>query len=326
MMHGTGLKYFVEVARTGSLAAASQSLHVATSAISRQIAQLEGRMGVVLFDRMPRGMVLTQPGELLAQQVRRSMLEIDSLLTELSAERTRVAEVVHIGCTGTFAASCLPEVMADFVRDHSRARFVLRSGTAAMVERWVMDGEVDVGISHVTARSAAVNVVFSMPAPVHALLRRSHPLAQQRVLSLADVLDYPLALPEQGTSIRQLFDLACAAHDQQFGPVLVTDNAYFVRQFVAKTDGIALTSSVMARSLAVQDLLVTREVDEPMLNQLQVQVATMSGRRLSKVVSRFTEALQAGPAGLDCRDNADSAGTVRPRAVTYSSASNTVRI
>ncbi len=325
-MHGTGLKYFVEVARTGSLAAASQSLHVATSAISRQIAQLEGRMGVVLFDRMPRGMVLTQPGELLAQQVRRSMLEIDSLLTELSAERTRVAEVVHIGCTGTFAASCLPEVMADFVRDHSRARFVLRSGTAAMVERWVTDGEVDVGLSHVTARSAAVNVVFSMPAPVQALLCTSHPLAEQRVLSLSDVLDYPLALPEQGTTIRQLFDLACATYDRQFGPVLVTDNAYVVRQFVAKTDGIALTSAVMARSLAAQDLLVTREVDEPILNQLQVQVATMSGRRLSKIVARFVEALQVGPAGLDRRDNAGSEATLRPRAMGYPSACSTARI
>ncbi len=49
MLHGAGLKYFVEVARTGSLAAASQNLHVPASAISRHIARLEEKLGVRLF-------------------------------------------------------------------------------------------------------------------------------------------------------------------------------------------------------------------------------------------------------------------------------------
>ncbi|EIF78099.1 LysR family regulatory protein, partial [Burkholderia pseudomallei 354a] len=51
VLHGIGLKYFVEVARTGSLAAASQQLHVAVSAISRQIAKLEEQVGTPLFER-----------------------------------------------------------------------------------------------------------------------------------------------------------------------------------------------------------------------------------------------------------------------------------
>lgn len=300
MLHGAGLKYFVEVARTGSLAAASQNLHVAASAISRQIARLEEKMGVLLFDRLPRGMVLTQSGEVLAHHVRRSMLEIDTLLTEISSEHARrVGGVVRIGCTGTFAASCLPDVMADFLREHPLVRFIVRSGSAVTVDRWVAEGEVDVGVSHVTAKSPAVNVAFSMPAPVHALFRESHPLAEKRVLSLCDVLDYSVAVPEQGTTIRQLFDLCCETHGRHFGPVLVTDNVYVIRQFVAKTDGVAVGSLALARSLAAEEGLVARVIDEPILRQLRVQLATMSGRRLSKVVSGFIDALQHGPAGME---------------------------
>lgn len=299
------MRYFVEVARAGSLAAASQNLHVAASAISRQIARLEEKMGVLLFERMPRGMVLTQAGELLAHQVRRSMLEIDTLLTEISGEHARrVGGVVRIGCTGTFTASCLPEVMADFLCAHPSVRFVVRSGSAATVDSWVAEGEVDVGVSYVTTKSAAVNVVFSMASPVHALFRESHPLAAQRVISLGDVLAHPLAVPEHGTPIRQLFDLCCAAQGRYCGPVLVTDHADVVRQFVAKTDGIAVSSSLLARSLATQEGLVARAIDDPILRQLRIQLATMSGRRLSKVVSSFIEALRRGPGGLEHLESA----------------------
>ncbi|WP_043173162.1 helix-turn-helix domain-containing protein, partial [Burkholderia ambifaria] len=53
-LHGLALRYFVEVARTGSISDASARLHVAVSAISRQIAKLESELGAPLFERRPR--------------------------------------------------------------------------------------------------------------------------------------------------------------------------------------------------------------------------------------------------------------------------------
>ena len=50
-MHGIALRYFVEVAQAGSLSGASERLHVAVSAISRQIAKLEEQAGAPLFER-----------------------------------------------------------------------------------------------------------------------------------------------------------------------------------------------------------------------------------------------------------------------------------
>lgn len=61
-LHGIALRYFVEVARTGSISDASARLHVAVSAISRQIARLESDLGVALFERRPRGMSLSEIG------------------------------------------------------------------------------------------------------------------------------------------------------------------------------------------------------------------------------------------------------------------------
>jgi DNA-binding transcriptional LysR family regulator len=59
------LKYFAEVARTGSLRQASETFFVAPSAISKQISNLERELGAALFDRSPRGVVLTLAGQLL---------------------------------------------------------------------------------------------------------------------------------------------------------------------------------------------------------------------------------------------------------------------
>ena len=71
-LQDTALRYFLEVAQVGSLTEASVRLHVATSAISRQISGLEQTLGTPLFERQPRGMVLTAAGEILAVHARRS--------------------------------------------------------------------------------------------------------------------------------------------------------------------------------------------------------------------------------------------------------------
>jgi DNA-binding transcriptional LysR family regulator len=137
MLHGIALRYFVEVARTGSLAAASESLHVAVSAISRQISKLEQDVGAPLFERLPRGMVLTEPGVLLAEHARRTLLDADVVLGEISASEARGGKLVRIGCTEGFTRSFLPAALARHYAAFPNARYALRSGTPAQVEHWV---------------------------------------------------------------------------------------------------------------------------------------------------------------------------------------------
>ena len=59
-------RYFLEVVRTGSVTEAAHRLHVAPSAVSRQVAKLEESLGCNLFDRQARGMALTEAGQQLA--------------------------------------------------------------------------------------------------------------------------------------------------------------------------------------------------------------------------------------------------------------------
>jgi len=297
MVHSTALRYFAEVARTGSLAAASQNLHVAVSAVSRHIAQLERQIGASLFERMPRGMVLTRPGEVLAEHARRTLLEANAVLAEISTVHARARTVVRIGCDESFTVCFLPAVMADFHRKHPGARFVVRSSSPEIVEQWVETGEVDLGLTYSTRRAEAVDPVFTTKVPVEALLGIDHPLARRASLSLDDLLAYPLAVPERDAMVRRLFDARCAAEGKLFEPLLVTDNAAVIQQFTALTDGIAVGSRMILEGLHGDSELVARQIDEPALNERNLQVITMQGRRLPPTVSHFLEALKGALGG-----------------------------
>jgi DNA-binding transcriptional LysR family regulator len=292
MVHSTALRYFAEVARTGSLAAASENLHVAVSAVSRQISRLESQIGASLFDRVPRGMVLTKPGEVLAEHARRTLLEANAVLAEISTAHGRVRSVVRIGCDEPFTISFLPTVMAAFHRKHPCARFVVRSSVPEVVEQWVEAGEVDVGLSFSASSAAAVSALCSVRVPAEALCRDGHPLACKPCLGIEDLLAYPLAVPERDATLRRLFDSRCAAEGRHFEPLLITDSAALVHEFVSLTDGIAVGSGVLLHGLHSREGLVGRRINEPLLNERRLRVITMEGRRLPATVSQFLDTLK----------------------------------
>ncbi|TKC88696.1 LysR family transcriptional regulator [Trinickia terrae] len=292
MLHGIALRYFVEVARTGSLAAASENLHVAVSAISRQISKLEQEVGTPLFERLPRGMVLTESGELLAAHARRSLLESDAVLGEMSAARALGGGVVKLGCTEGFTRAFLPRVMADHYASAPQVRFVLRSGTPAQVEHWVEMGEVDIGIAFATGDATRVRVEQSMEMPVCALLAPAHPLAAKDVLALEDLKAYPLVLLERGTTARQLFDWCCSARGLAIEPVLSSNNSSVLHAFASLAGAITLGSALSLVGLEDHSLIAKR-IDEPVLNQRILWVMTMRERRLSPAIKGVLERLKA---------------------------------
>jgi DNA-binding transcriptional LysR family regulator len=292
VLHGIALRYFVEVARTGSLAASSENLHVAVSAISRQIAKLEQEVGTPLFERMPRGMVLTEAGELLAQHARRALMDGDAVLNEISEAHALGSGIVRVGCTEGFTRYFLPGVLASFHADHPRTRFVLRSGTPAQVEHWVAVGEVDLGVAFSTVTSTAVHVEFSANAPVCALLRSSHPLAKKELLTLDDLLAYPVAVLERGTTVRQLIDWCCSVRGQHLEPLLTSNNSSAMHHFASLSGAITLGSAITLQGMQSEDELLAKPIDEPLLNERYLQVTAMKERRLPPSVGQFLTALK----------------------------------
>ena len=119
------IRFFLEVAKSGSVREASERLNIAASALSRQIQNLEHRVGVPLFERKPRGMALTAAGEIFVRYARAVALETDRLSSELDELRGIRRGKIRIATVEGVVADILIDVMADFRRRHDGVVFDL---------------------------------------------------------------------------------------------------------------------------------------------------------------------------------------------------------
>jgi DNA-binding transcriptional LysR family regulator len=292
-LHGIALRYFVEVARTGSISDASARLHVAVSAISRQIAKLEDDLGAPLFERRPRGMALSEAGGRLLAFAQRSLLEAEHVMKEIGGLNALHGSLIKIASSEGFAADFLPAAMAAFQARFPGVDFTLSVVTPGEATRRVRDGDADLALTFSLAPEKGVKVEHTERAPVLALLRADHPLGSRAKLSLADVQPYPLVLPEPGTTIRQLIDIACALEGLLLEPALTSNNSGAMYRYAQKSGAVMFTGELSVRDRYRADGFVMIALSNPQLRQRNIQVQTMAGRELPASVRAFRDHLIA---------------------------------
>ena len=288
----TGLTYFLEVARTGSVSEAAVALTVAPSAISRQIAKLEAAIGVPLFVRHPRGMIPTDAGNLLLDHVRRSEAESSALLDELRTGRGLQARSITVACSEGFAWRVVPRAIAQFRRDHPEVAFHVDVVRRDEATRRVLDGEADVAVTYTTGPLHGVRVESAVVVPVYAIVPVGHELAGRARVSLAELCAYPVALPTAGQSLRELFDIAARIENLAVRRVLECDELAPLYEFVRAGGGVALVGGLgdVHRDAEAEGVAYVH-LDNRAFRQREAQVQTLAGRTLSLSVTRFTAIL-----------------------------------
>jgi DNA-binding transcriptional LysR family regulator len=290
-MDNTALRYFLEVARCGSLSKASERLYVAVSALSRQIAKLEEELGTPLFERHPRGMVLGEAGRLLAAHARRSLLETDRVVGEIRGLNEGGRATIRIASSEGLAPHFLPRVFAHFLRTYPSTHFHLDVTPPSVATERARDGAVDIAVCFSLAPEKDIAVHYSQRAPIFALMRRDHPLASRESVSLHDLLPWPLAMYDQGVTIRQLFDISCSLEGLIFEPVFVSNFHVALQGFVRQTDAVTLTGYLTVRGRLEVEGLVVVPFTNPELHQRTLQVQTMAGRTLPQTMQAFVDLL-----------------------------------
>lgn len=283
----TALRYFLEVARTGSISEASERLHVATSAISRQITKLEQDVGAPLFERQPRGMVLSEAGEILAAYARRSALEADQVLADVHGVRALRHSTVKLASSEGFARDFLPAAVIAFREKHPGVRFRLNVTGPAAATQQVRDGIADLAITYSLGPEKGIRVEYSQQQPIYALMCDDHPLAGRADVSLAELLEYPLALMDEGTTIRQLFDVCVAVEGLSFEPAFVSNYSGALQTFAQLRGGVTLVGLLTVRRRLAADRLAIVPVRNPELGRRSVQIQSMARRALPAAVQAF---------------------------------------
>jgi DNA-binding transcriptional LysR family regulator len=151
----TWLEVFREVARSGSLTAAATALGYTQSAVSRQIAALERDTGTRLFDRLPRGVRLTDDGRCLLDHAHAVLDRLATARGDLAALRTLDAGRLRLGAFDTAEAALVPRALAAFRAEHPRVEVSLTEANTPDLLAGLDAGDLDLAIVSTYAAACA---------------------------------------------------------------------------------------------------------------------------------------------------------------------------
>ncbi|CAG9219672.1 LysR family transcriptional regulator [Paraburkholderia caribensis] len=292
LYHGSAVRYFIEVARAGSLSAASERMHIAVSAISRQIAKLEGDLGVPLFERLPRGMALSEAGKKLMAFAVRNRLEAEILARDIQGLDELQSGNIRLAISEGFSNGIVPNCVAEFLAQYPGMRIDVYAGSPRAVAQRVKDGDADVGISYAISPLEGVRSDKANLASVSVLVRATDPLAQRTKVSLRDIASRKVALPNEGTTLRDLLDAGAAQAGVVFERIVIESNTFSLLYAVARrTDAVFFAARQSLTHRFEADGFVPVQVDPKEVRARTIEVQTMAGRRLSTAIATFKQHL-----------------------------------
>jgi LysR family transcriptional regulator, transcription activator of glutamate synthase operon len=250
------LKYFREVAERQHVTRAAEKLFVSESAVSRAVTQLEEELGVPLFYRQGRAVVLSPYGRLFLENVTRALGVLESGKQLLREQTEQESGTVSLGFLHSLGIEMVPGLIKEYRRKHPRIQFTLlvqRSGEMLMEE--LAGGGIDLCLS-VPGMFGQSDVRWNHLRDEELLIAmpRTHRLAARRTLSLKELSSEPfLALSPEHT-LRIIFDRLCA--DASFVPKIAFEGMDIatLRGLIAAGLGIGLLPPAPSRFAGVVEV------------------------------------------------------------------------
>jgi DNA-binding transcriptional LysR family regulator len=257
------LRLFVAVAREGSLARAAAKEHIATSALSRRIANLERLFGTALIVRSPRGITLTEAGQIALKRGLQLETELQSLQQEIQAQSSEVSGTLRLFANASAVVGFLPERLRKFCAKYPRVKVALQEASSADVLTACLDDRCDVGVAVAMEAPSGIESWHFIDDPLIVVLPRPHVLARVPSVTFVDVLKHPLVTVQSGGALdRTLHDRAADA--RALLQVAVTVSSFdAVCRMVEAGLGIAVVPRSAATAYAGSRQFIRKPLAEP---------------------------------------------------------------
>lgn len=195
------LRYFLAIAREGSITNAANFLHVTQPTLSRQIHDLEKELGQKLFTRGSHSMTLTAEGMILRKRAEEIISMVDKTEAEFNYMENAIGGDIYIGGGETDAVKLIAEIAKDLRENYPGIRYHLYSGNSEDVTERLDKGLLDFGILIQPANITKYDYI-NIPAKDTwgVVMRKDSPLAKKESILKEDLLDVPLICSRQAIS------------------------------------------------------------------------------------------------------------------------------
>ena len=192
------LRYFLTIAREGSITNAANVLHVTQPTLSRQIHDLEEELGQRLFVRGSRNMRLTAEGMILRKRAEEIISMVDKTEAEFHSMSNVVSGDIYIGGGETEAVKLIAQIVCELRTAYPEIHYHLYSGNAEDVTERLDKGLLDFGLLIKPADISKYDY-FNIPArdTWGVIMRKDIPLAKKETIRKEDLLNVPLICSRQ---------------------------------------------------------------------------------------------------------------------------------
>jgi DNA-binding transcriptional LysR family regulator len=265
MININQLRAFYCVAKNMSFTKAAKELFITQPAVTAQVKHFEDWCELKLFKKKGRGICLTDEGEMLyrqASQIFEYEVQIEQTIDDY---RQLKKGVLRIGSTRTYARYLMPLIMRQFHKKFSKIQIYLDEGSSMDLSRSLLELKNEIAIiSKVRDEPDIVYILFS-EEEVLPILNPDHRLAKNRYLTMAQLAKEPIVMRENGSGTRKLVDDLFEQHGLKPNILMETANTEFIKQLVARGDGISF--------------LVREAVSENLQNKILATVPLQYGNR-----------------------------------------------
>ncbi len=287
------LQFFVAAAEAGSVSGAARILSISQSSVTEAIRSLEDDLGVTLFDRQARGLLITHKGSAFLRHVRKILSEVASARSAFQSDTEAATGRLSLGVTSLVAGYVLSDILARYRRAYPQVDLNVIEDNGDYLQHLLIGGELDVAVlltSSVKDR-LALNVETLLVSPYRLWLPLGHPLAQQETITLEDLSSQPLIqlmVDEIEESTRRLTAAMPVKPEMAFR----TRSVEAVRSLVATGAGLAILPSLVYRPWSLEgDRIEIRDVSGD-LPTVQVGLAWRKGAPLSPPAHNFVRSAQ----------------------------------
>jgi LysR family hydrogen peroxide-inducible transcriptional activator len=278
------LQYVVAVADSLGFHKAAARCHVSQPTLSAQVALLESVLGVRLFERDRRRVLVTAAGEAVVARARRVLLEVDDLLTAATRSQSPFAGTLRIGVIPTMAPYVLPEVTPAITRKYPALSLVFQEAKTADIVRELAEGTLDAGIAALEAELGDTAHAELARDDFVVALPKQHPLAKKKQVSLDELEDERVLLLDEGHCFRAQALALCSKAQAEVASFRATSLATLA-QMVSSGAGITL---LPALSVAVENRRGQLEI-RPFTKPVPSRTVVLVWRKSSPFGATFEE-------------------------------------
>ena len=232
------IKSFIKVAEFENFSKAAEVLGYAQSTITLQIQQLEQELGVNLFDRIGKRVLLSEKGRAFLSYAN-EMMKLEAEAIETVSENDTPTGTLRVGTIESIASSFLPALLEEYLKKCPQVHLDIVIGVTLELYDQLEKGNLDiVFLADRPVYRPALKTVYSRPISVPFIASATHPLANQRNVSPERLTQETILLTEKNNNYRQMFDELAIEHNVAFPHTQEISSIAIILHFLQKKIGV----------------------------------------------------------------------------------------